>query len=237
MQVVPEAVAVPEAESPKGRRAGTQTSLFRQAEPPPKVIPIPTLTPLRTQERERRVRAGSRAHTLPRPRRVAKAQQALDWGEYAVQVQSRPEEKISCNAPVAPRELRIFSALVDGFSILAGAAIIAGIYLFKGGEIQFGRGALVTLAALGAVVTALYRTLWCLADGDSPGMQFAGLRLVDFDGRRPNRRQRAIRQIASLLSLCAAGVGIAWALVDDEGLTWHDHISKTFPTLQDRSRV
>jgi hypothetical protein len=22
-----------------------------------------------------------------------------------------------------------------------------------------------------------------------------------------------------------------WALVDEESLTWHDHISKTFPTL------
>ena len=26
------------------------------------------------------------------------------------------------------------------------------------------------------------------------------------------------------------GLGLVWALVDEENLTWHDHISKTFPT-------
>jgi len=32
------------------------------------------------------------------------------------------------------------------------------------------------------------------------------------------------------LSLCSLGLGLVWALVDEESLTWHDHISKTFPT-------
>jgi hypothetical protein len=61
-------------------------------------------------------------------------------------------------------------------------------------------------------------------------MRFAGLRLVDFDGRSPERHQRMRRQLASLLSVLSAGLGLAWALVDEENLTWHDHISKTFPT-------
>ncbi len=76
----------------------------------------------------------------------------------------------------------------------------------------------------------LYRVLWCLGGGDTPGMRFAGLRLVDFDGRRPEREQRTIRLAASLLSIISAGLGLVWALVDEESLTWHDHISKTFPT-------
>jgi hypothetical protein len=25
-------------------------------------------------------------------------------------------------------------------------------------------------------------------------------------------------------------LGMLWALVDEEALTWHDHMSKTFPT-------
>jgi hypothetical protein len=53
---------------------------------------------------------------------------------------------------------------------------------------------------------------------------------VDFDGRRPDREQRGVRQVAGLLSLLSAGLGLVWALVDEEKLTWHDHISKTFPT-------
>jgi uncharacterized RDD family membrane protein YckC len=61
-------------------------------------------------------------------------------------------------------------------------------------------------------------------------MRFAGLKLVDFDGHPPDREQRGLRQLASLLSIVSAGLGLVWALVDEENLAWHDHISKTFPT-------
>jgi hypothetical protein len=30
---------------------------------------------------------------------------------------------------------------------------------------------------------------------------------------------------------------LLWALADEEKLTWHDHMSKTFPTLQESNRV
>ena len=43
---------------------------------------------------------------------------------------------------------------------------------------------------------------------------------------------RIVRQFAGILSLASAGVGLLWALVDEESLTWHDHISKTFPTTR-----
>jgi uncharacterized RDD family membrane protein YckC len=92
-------------------------------------------------------------------------------------------------------------------------------------------GNLVVLpAAMFAVILVLYRGLWALVNRDTPGMRFAGLRLVDFDGRTPKRDRRILRQFAGVLSLVSAGVGLAWALVDEENLTWHDHISRTFPT-------
>jgi len=233
MQLVPDAAPAAEsASAPQTRRNVTQASLFRDAAPAQKVIPIPTLTPMRLVEEERPVRrAGSRTG-VPRPKRVSDAQQALDWGDQPAQIQVRPEEKISCSAPVALPQIRLVSAAVDGAVVLLGVAVIVGIYISQGGEIKFGSGAVMMLAALLGLVMVLYRALWCLADGDSPGLQATGLRLVDFDGRRPRRRQRIIRQLASILSLCAAGVGIAWALVDDETLTWHDHISQTFPTAR-----
>jgi len=37
---------------------------------------------------------------------------------------------------------------------------------------------------------------------------------------------------AACLSLCSAGLGLIWSLADEEGLTWHDHMSKTFPTIR-----
>jgi uncharacterized RDD family membrane protein YckC len=82
----------------------------------------------------------------------------------------------------------------------------------------------------GASYGLLYKVMWCLADGDSPGMRWTHQRLVNFDGQRPDREQRLRRVASASLSLMAAGLGIVWALVDEESLTWHDHISKTFPT-------
>jgi hypothetical protein len=54
--------------------------------------------------------------------------------------------------------------------------------------------------------------------------------LVNFDGQKPTQRQRFQRLASGFLSLFAAGLGLLWALVDEETLTWHDHISRTFPT-------
>jgi uncharacterized RDD family membrane protein YckC len=228
MQLVPDAAPAPEA----APRSVTQASLFRDALPAQKVIPIPTLTPMHLTGHDRPGRRSGTRTSAPRPRRVSDAQQALDWGDQPAQI--RPDEKISCSAPVALPMMRVMSAAVDGAAVLLGAAVIVGIYAWQGGEIKWGSGAAMMFAGLLALVMVLYRALWCLANGDSPGLQAAGLRLVDFDGRRPQRRQRIIRQAASILSLCAAGVGIAWALVDDETLTWHDHISQTFPTMGPR---
>jgi len=235
MQLVPDVAPAPETEPPAPRRrSDTQVSLFRDAGPAQKVVPIPTLTPMHLTENDRPARRSGVRTSAPRPRRVSDAQQALDWGDQPAQHQVRADEKISCSAPVALPLLRVLSAAVDGAAVLLGTAIIVGIYISQGGEIKFGSGAAMMLGALVGLVMVLYRALWCLANGDSPGLQAAGLRLVDFDGRRPQRRQRIIRQAASILSLCAAGVGIAWALVDDESLTWHDHISQTFPTVGPR---
>jgi uncharacterized RDD family membrane protein YckC len=62
-------------------------------------------------------------------------------------------------------------------------------------------------------------------------MQRVGVRLVDFDGNPPSQKRRYQRLFGSILSFLAAGVGLIWALVDEDSLTWHDHISATFPTI------
>jgi uncharacterized RDD family membrane protein YckC len=62
-------------------------------------------------------------------------------------------------------------------------------------------------------------------------MQMAGLRLVDFDGNPPSQERRYQRVFGSVISLLAAGIGLVWALVDEDSLTWHDHMSNTFPTI------
>ena len=135
-----------------------------------------------------------------------------------------------CDAPVALPAHRLIAAAVDVSLVLVAVGLFFGVFYLLGGELSVTRENLPVFAGVTAVIALFYRVLWCLGNGDSLGMSFAGLHTVDFDGRRPNRRKRAVRQVASLLSLISAGLGLIWALVDEENLTWHDHISKTFPT-------
>ncbi len=114
--------------------------------------------------------------------------------------------------------------------IAIALGLFLAIFYLAGGRLAFTKPSLFLFGGVICGVVLLYRLLWCLGGGDSPGMRFAGLRLVDFDGRRPQREQRTIRLAASVLSIVSAGLGLVWALVDEESLTWHDHISKTFPT-------
>jgi uncharacterized RDD family membrane protein YckC len=208
-----------------------QPSLFREPGMAPKVVPIPTLTPLHPVNRESAPRRTPSRHAGPRtPRRSSESQHRLDFQDSPATGRGRSQEAIYCDAPVAQPLHRLLAAFVDGGMVLTGLLMILVPLIVWGEGLVFSRANILLLIGTVAPVAALYRSLWCLADGDTPGMRFAGLRLVDFDGRRPRREQRIVRQIASVLSVISAGVGLAWALVDEESLTWHDHISKTFPT-------
>ncbi len=140
------------------------------------------------------------------------------------------EAVIFCDAPVALPAHRMIAAAFDASMVLIAVGIFLAIFFLSGGFIALTRQTVPLFLGVTAVVALFYRFLWCVADGDTPGMRFAGLRLVDFDGRPPAREQRGMRQVAGLLSVLSAGLGLVWALVDEENLTWHDHISKTFPT-------
>ena len=220
-----------------------QPSLFRDGSAGSKVVPIPTLTPLHPYHRDT-ARNATQRRPAPRPASSMRPhqrrndfqhghmQQSLGFHEAPAEVRVQPGETILCDAPVAAPSHRLLAATVDASLILVGLGVFLAIFFFSGGQVAPDRQALSFLLGVTAVITLFYRALWCLANGDTPGMRFAGLRLVDFDGRRPDREQRGIRHVASVLSLLSAGLGLVWALVDEEHLTWHDHISKTFPTTQ-----
>ena len=141
------------------------------------------------------------------------------------------EAVIYCDAPVALPTHRLLAAAFDLGMISIGLSIFLALFFVSGGVLAFSKENAPFFVGVVVLLTLFYRALFCLGNGDTPGMRFAGLRLVDFDGRRPDRDQRSVRQVAGLLSLLSAGLGLVWALVDEENLTWHDHISKTFPTV------
>jgi uncharacterized RDD family membrane protein YckC len=168
------------------------------------------------------------------PRRGMDSQQSLDFhggpANPAVALGTEVHAVIYCDAPVALPAHRMIAAAFDASMVLIAVGLFLGIFFLSGGVLLLSKQNAPLLISVAALMALFYRFLWVLGNGETPGMRFAGLRLVNFDGRSPDRDQRAFRQLSSLLSFLSAGLGLVWALVDEENLTWHDHISKTFPT-------
>ncbi|MBM3724068.1 MAG: hypothetical protein FJW40_01400 [Acidobacteria bacterium] len=146
------------------------------------------------------------------------------------------ESAIFCDAPVASRDHRLLAAALDTTFGLIATGAAAAVFYFSGGALSGDKVSLFTYAGLLASLLIFYRLLFCLADTDTPGMRWMDLRLLHFDGRLPSRPERFVRLASGILSLASATLGLLWALVDEETLTWHDHISKTFPTPVPRTR-
>jgi uncharacterized RDD family membrane protein YckC len=218
-----------------------QQPLFESYVAEPRVIPFDSLTTTAQRESIR-----SRATDLfrPAPLKTARVeirharpqesksrdQRTLDFqGQQAVLTQ--PESNIICDAPVAPAGLRVEAALIDGLLVLCGYAFGTALFLYEGGRVSADKHVLPFLLFALATVPLFYKLLWVFVGRDSIGMARAGIRLVDFDGNPPSQARRYQRFFGSILSLLAAGVGLVWALVDEDRLTWHDHVSSTFPTI------
>lgn len=84
---------------------------------------------------------------------------------------------------------------------------------------------------IGAAYLALF---YALAEG-TPGMAFAGISLLTFDGEAPTRAQRFRRLLSLLASVLPMGLGVVWAIFDEDHLCWHDRLSQTYLRTKTRA--
>jgi uncharacterized RDD family membrane protein YckC len=222
-------VAVADAAAPPRRKpTNYQPSLFNAREVP-RVVPFESIAPSPVEAQPL-----NEDYTGPRTRRrkIVPGQQNLEFAPVAgsARYARAAEGVIYCDAPVAIPAHRSMAAALDASVVLAGVALFGAVFYLAGGQVTLNAKTVPMFIGVIAALLIFYRLLWCLGRGDTPGMQWAHLRLVNFDGRKPSRKQRFYRLCSGSLSLFAAGLGLLWALVDEETLTWHDHISKTFPT-------
>jgi uncharacterized RDD family membrane protein YckC len=190
----------------------------------PRIVPFETIAPA-SAEPKRRTPSGP---ARQRPRKVIAGQKSLEFSSPARARSS--EGAIYCDAPVAISTHRALAVSMDAALIAIALALFAVVFRLAGGEVVLNARTIPLFLAVAAVVVVLYRLVWCYACCDSPGMRWTKLALINFDGQAPTRKQRLARTASGFLSLAAGGLGLVWALVDEETLTWHDHISKTFLT-------
>jgi uncharacterized RDD family membrane protein YckC len=239
VEAAPERAARPASDS-------NQQALFSAPWTDPRVIPFDRLT---TQAEKESIRARAANLARPAPLKTSKVEVrhagpgnvrprstgATDQRrlEFLGDPEALPQSKsnIICDAPVAPAALRLEAAAIDGLLIAIGCAFGTVLFKVMGGNFSIDRHIAPFFALALLTVPLFYKVLWTLMLHDTPGMWCAGLRLVDFDGNPPSPERRYQRLAGSILSLLAGAMGLIWALVDEEKLTWHDHISSTFPTI------
>jgi uncharacterized RDD family membrane protein YckC len=211
----------PEPSAPR-HAVNYQPSLFSSRELP-LVVQFETIAPHLVPPAPRKAPSAPRL----RRRKPVAGQQAL---EFTARASKSAETAIYCDARVAIPAHRAMAAALDASIVVMALAIFGIIFRLAGGVFVLNARTAPVFVGVVAGVVIFYRLLWCLANGDSAGQKWTRLRLVNFDGQRPTRTQRFNRTASGCLSLLAGGVGLLWSLVDEETLTWHDHMSKTFPT-------
>ncbi len=146
-------------------------------------------------------------------------------------VERMAESAAAPSAPeldLAPFGLRAMAAVVDGALILgafmAVAVLVAGHVKALPPVKVLEVGSALVLMAIGMLYQALFFTLaeW------TPGMKYAHISLCTFDDQKPTRAQMRSRLGALLLSLLPVGLGLAWAIFDEDHLSWHDRLSHTY---------
>lgn len=156
----------------------------------------------------------------------------LDQGRAeALEELNLEEEEAQAGAPVlelAPMSRRLMAVVVN-VSLIAGVTLGACVIVaeklkttpsLRGVEV----GAAVALVVVGALYEMLFHAL---AEG-TPGTKYAQISLSTFDGARPTRGQRLGRLAALALSVLPVGLGLVWALFDEDRLSWHDRLSGTY---------
>ena len=129
---------------------------------------------------------------------------------------------------LAPLSRRALAALVDG-ALIFGTFLVAGLVAAANIDQPYVPRLLEFGALAGLLLDrALYQALFFTFAEATPGMKYAGISLCTFDGQVPNRVQMQGRVGALLLSVLPLGVGLAWALFDEDHLTWHDRLSGTY---------
>jgi len=55
--------------------------------------------------------------------------------------------------------------------------------------------------------------------------------VASFSGENPTSRQYFVRALGYILSAGTLFLGFLWAIWDEDALTWHDRLSRTYLTL------
>jgi len=214
-----------------------QGSLF-QERPASNVIPFDSFTPSPDAPPIPRPKAATGAKPVSKPpvRRIPRVPEGQGKLDLLPSIPIKPrtlrttvEAVICCEASVAIPLHRALAAAIDWILVLIGYGLFLAAFWLGGGAFVLTKPNLPVFGGALLLVGFTYGLLFAIAGTETAGMRWTRLQVMTFDGFPPDGGQRLLRFAGACLSLCIV-VGLLWCLADEEGLTWTDHISGTFPT-------
>lgn len=143
-------------------------------------------------------------------------------------VESPAPEDVPMVYRVASLGRRFLAGLADALLLALAGGLFAFIFWRAGGHFSPHP---LNYAVLAFIVTffilAYFGAFTSLASA-TPGLLWVGLEVRNLEGNSPTIKESCWRAIGYLVSMAALMLGFVWALVDGEGLTWHDRMSGTF---------
>ena len=133
--------------------------------------------------------------------------------------------------PLAPLGRRFLAGLADTLVLLVGAGLFMLIFWRAGGHLRPDPLNLTVVGFMAVFFILLYFGLFTAFTFSTPGLLWVGLEVRNFEGAYPTMKESFWRAFGYLVSISALMLGFVWAVVDSEGLTWHDRMSGTFITL------
>ncbi|MGI4853777.1 MAG: RDD family protein [Janthinobacterium lividum] len=146
-------------------------------------------------------------------------------------IAERPDTQTSLTLPVftAPVSLRLMAVTVDACCILSAFFAAVATAAYASPELPGGLSAAVACGVTLFVFGLLYYMLFFTLTEATPGMRYARIGLCTFADDNPTRSSMRRRVFAMLLAGLPLGLGWVWACMDEDGLGWHDRISRMYP--------
>jgi RDD family len=148
-----------------------------------------------------------------------------------------PERRPGIDMPLQSASIgqRFLAGLVDGALVVAAGGIFVAVAYRIAGFVP----ERTEIAGLGAgllmVCWAAYHYLLVVYSGSTPGLRALRLQVRRFDGSVANQKERRARVLCSLLSAVSLGLGYAWHFLDEDGLCWHERVTRTHIALNPKS--
>jgi uncharacterized RDD family membrane protein YckC len=130
--------------------------------------------------------------------------------------------------PMASMDERRRALLIDAACLAFAYGGFLALFSSLGGHFTLSKLSATVCFFTFAFVYIQYFGLFTIFGGSTPGMMFSGIHVASFTGDAPTARQYLLRAAGYLLSAGTCFLGFLWVLWDEDGLTWHDRLSKTY---------